>query len=132
MSDHPRWGRRSLAERLRLRWSGTSREAIEADDEVRSRLSRGTIPISEVQERHKVVVSGVLQSITYSPVDGPVRLLATLYDGTGTIELRWLGRRAIPGISVGRHLEVEGTASLHIDHLVLIDPLYRLLAPGSA
>lgn len=132
MSDLPRQGRPSLLERVRQRWTGTSREAIEADYEARSRRSRGTIPISEVQERHEVVVSGVLQSITYSPVDGPVRLLATLYDGTGAIELRWLGRRTIPGISVGRHIEVEGTASLHIDHLVIIDPLYRLLAPGAA
>ncbi|MDN5964159.1 MAG: hypothetical protein L0H81_06405, partial [Actinomyces sp.] len=99
---------RSLLERLRRRWSGSSREATEADDELRSQRSRGTIPISQVRERQRVVVSGVLQSITYSPVDGPVRLLATLYDGTGTIELRWLGRRTIPGVSVGRHLEVEG------------------------
>lgn len=121
----------SLWSRLTQRWQGSSREAIEASDEQRSQRSRGTIPISEVRVRERVVVSGSLQSITYSPVDGPVRLVATLYDGTGTIEIRWLGRRIIPGIAVGRHIEVEGTASVYRDHLVIIDPLYRILAPGA-
>ncbi len=123
---------RRLWRRITQGWYDSSREAIEADDEQRSQRSRGTIPISDVRARQRVVVSGSLQSITYSPVDAPARLIATLYDGTGTIELRWPGRRQIPGIVVGRHIEVEGTATIHRDHLALIDPLYRILFAGAA
>lgn len=113
------------------RWASSSREALEADDEERERSSRGTVPISEVHERQEVVLSGTLQSVTYSPVDAPARLVATLFDGTGTVELRWEGRRSIPGIDVGRRVEVSGTVGRHRNHLAIIDPLYRLLAIGA-
>lgn len=116
--------------RVSRRWASSSREALEADDEERERSSRGTIPISEVHDRHEVVLSGTLQSVTYSPVDAPARLVATLFDGTGTVELRWEGRRSIPGIDVGRRIEVTGTVGRHRNHLAIIDPLYRLLPVG--
>ncbi len=87
------------------------------------------MPLSEVRERQEVVVSGIIQSITYSPASGPTRLIAMLYDGTGTIELRWLGRHTIPGITVGRHLEARGTVARVGDHTALIDPSYRILNP---
>ena len=125
----PRRGIRGLWDRLARAWGGLSREAQEAGEEQRSQRRRGTVPISEVEERQRVIVSGILQSVTYSPVDGPVRLVATLWDGTGTLEVRWLGRRTIPGIVVGRHIEAEGTATRHRDHLALVDPRYRILAP---
>ena len=105
----------------------SSREALQADEEQQSQRSRGTVPIKDVQARQQVSVSGVLQSITYAPLEAPARLIATLYDGTGTIEIRWPGRRSIPGITVGKHIELQGTVTLQRDHLVIIDPLYRLL-----
>lgn len=117
--------------RLSKRWASSSREALEADDEERERSSRGTVPISEVRDRQEVVLSGTLQSVTYSPVDAPARLVATLFDGTGTVELRWEGRRSIPGIDVGRRIEVSGTVGRHRKHLAIIDPLYRLLPAGA-
>lgn len=118
--------------RLSRRWASSSRlEALEADDEERERSSRGTVPISEVRDRREVVLSGTLQSgEPYSPVDAPARLVATLFDGTGTVELRWEGRRSIPGIDVGRRIEVSGTVGRR-KHLAIIDPLYRLLPAGA-
>jgi len=124
--DRPRG---SVWQRIRRRWMSGTREAQEADEEQRSRRHRGTVPLSEVRERQDVVVSGILQSVTYSPASGPTRLIAMLYDGTGTIELRWLGRRTIPGITVGRHLEAHGTVARVRDHAALIDPSYRILNP---
>lgn len=129
MRGRPRPG---VWQRLLRRWMNATREAQEADEEQRSRRSRGTVPLSEVRERQRVVVSGLIQSVTYSPVDGPRRLVVMLYDGTGTIEIRWLGRRSVPGIKVGGHIEAQGTAVLVRDHLALIDPTYRILPPGAA
>lgn len=103
------------------------RTRLEAAEESALRGARGTTPISEVVAREKVCLSGILQSITYSAIGRPAQLNAILYDGTGTVELRWLGRREIPGIRVGLHLEVEGTATLQGDHLVIMNPLYRIL-----
>ncbi len=124
--------RPGLWRRLAQRWRSGTREAWEAEEEQHTRKTRGTVPLSEVRERQDVRVSGLIQSVTYSPASGPMRLVVTLYDGTGTLELRWLGRRSIPGIAVGRHLEAHGTAARVLDHLALIDPSYRILAPGAA
>lgn len=55
-------------------------------------------------------------------------LVGTLYDGTASIELRWPGRTSIPGLKVGEHIEVEGTAGIQGDALTIINPLYRIIA----
>ena len=123
------WDR--LRDRWTQRWSRNSREAIEAADEARTQQSRGTMPIVDIRERERVTVSGVVQSMTFAPVDAPARLVATLYDGTGSVELLWNGRRTIPGVDVGRHLEVEGTVNSSRDHLSLIDPVYRILGTSA-
>lgn len=117
----------ALFARIRSRWGGGSREALEAEDEQAVARRRGTVPIAQVRERQRARVSGAVHSITYFPTSGPARVGATLYDGTGTIEILWHGRRDIPGIFVGRHLEVEGTVARRRDHLAFLDPLYRIL-----
>ncbi|WP_022867925.1 OB-fold nucleic acid binding domain-containing protein [Schaalia vaccimaxillae] len=105
-----------------------SREADEVNDEDRSRRSRGTTAICDIRDRERVTLYGRLKSMTFPYEGGHSVLIATLFDGTGTIELRWPGRNHIPGLSVGEHIEVEGTAGRQGDHLVIINPLYRIIA----
>ena len=65
---------------------------------------------------------GTLLGMTYPPEEGAQRVLvATLYDGTDTLELRWPGRSSIPGLSVGQRLEVEGTVGRVGERLVIIN-----------
>ena len=84
--------KRSWWHRLSDAWHFSTPEATEADDEQRSQRSRGTVPIKDVRPREKVVISGVLRSVTLYPQEGPDQLDATLFDGTGSIVIRWLGR----------------------------------------
>lgn len=112
-------------------WQADSRQEDEAEDEERTRLNRGTIPIRDVEDRQRVTLFGTLMSMTYPPATGATVLIATLYDGTASIELRWPGRRDIPGLSVGEHIEVEGTAGYQGDHLTIINPLYRIISTES-
>lgn len=121
-----------LVERIAERWEFDSRQADEAADEDRTRERRGTIAIREVRNRQRVTLFGSLLSMTYPAKTGEAVLIATLYDGTGSMELRWPGRRSIPGLSVGEHIEVEGTAGLQGDHLVIVNPLYRIIAAENA
>lgn len=98
-------------------------------DEDSARAARGVTPISEVTDRSHALVFGTLLGITYPPEEGAQRVLvATLYDGTDTLELRWPGRSSIPGLSVGQRLEVEGTVGRVGERLVIINPLYRVIA----
>ena len=94
-----------------------------------ARAARGVTPIRDVTDRSHALVFSTLLSRTYPPEDGARRVLvATLYDGTDTLELRWPGRSSIPGLSVGQRLEVEGTVGRVGERLVIINPLYRVIA----
>ncbi len=85
------------------------------------------IPIAAAQSRHKVRLRGTIQSVTYSPLGAPAQLIAVLSDGTGSIELRWPGRRDVTGINIGQTIEIEGTVMPAEDQLVVLFPVYRVL-----
>ena len=54
-----------------------------------------------------------------------------LEDGTGELDLVFLGRRGVPGLGPGMSLTVEGTAALDNDRIVVLNPLYEIEAsPG--
>ena len=94
-----------------------------------ARAARGVTPIRDVTDRSHALVFGTLMGMTYPPAEGAQRVLvATLYDGTDTMELRWPGRSSIPGLSVGQRLEVEGTVGRSGERLVIVNPLYRVIA----
>ena len=59
-----------------------------------------------------------------------VRTDAVLSDGTGTLVLRFVGRRSIPGLHVGRSLVVEGTPARVGGELVMLNPLYSFEEAG--
>ena len=105
-----------------------SREDIDANDEKQSREERGRLAVADVQDRQKAVLFGTIQSVTdYPEIIRPL-IDATLFDGTGTIVLRWPGRSDIPGMHAGVHLEVEGTIGVSNGVKVMTNPLYRLIA----
>lgn len=108
-----------------------TRQRDEARDEEQTRERRGTIAIRDVHDRERVTLFGSLLSMTFPSQVGERVLVATLYDGTASIELRWPGRRSIPGLHVGEHIEVEGTAGMQGDHLVIFNPLYRIIAENT-
>ena len=115
----------ALLERLNT----DTRQRDEARDEEQTRKRRGTIAICD--DRERVTLFGSLLSMTFPSQVGERVLVATLYDGTSSIELRWPGRRSIPGLHVGEHIEVEGTAGMQGDHLVIFNPLYRIIVENT-
>ena len=105
-----------------------SREDIDANDEKQSREERGRLAVADVQDRQKAILFGTIQSVTYYPENIRPLIDATLFDGTGTIVLRWPGRSDIPGMHAGVHLEVEGTIGVSNGVKMMTNPLYRLIA----
>lgn len=79
--------------------------------------------ISSAVPRRRTTLRGEVRSVTCtaSPF---VRTDATISDGTGVIQLRFVGRQAIPGVEVGRSLVVDGTPALVDGGLVMLNPLY--------
>ncbi len=74
------------------------------------------------------VVHGLLKSVTLRPAEGTPFVEADLWDGTGLINLVFLGRRRIPGITPGRHVVAHGRPIMRNGQLTMMNPRYELLA----
>ena len=84
--------------------------------------------------RSRVAVGGTVVSVR-APAGETERSRSLGYrcvldDGTGRIDLLFLGRDKVPGLSVGARCHVEGTARMDHGRLTLWNPLYRLDPPG--
>jgi hypothetical protein len=85
--------------------------------------------IASAAPRQRTMLRGQIVSI--NGLETPlVRTDAVLSDGTGTIVLRFVGRRSIPGLDVGRSVIVEGTPGRVGDMLVMLNPLYSFDGAG--
>lgn len=104
-----------------------SRAEIEADEE-REQASRavGCTPVADLRDRSRVTVSGVLRSVTLRPREGVPALEAELYDGSGSLDLVWLGRREIHGVEPGRRLRAEGLVCDVDGRRTVFNPRYEL------
>ena len=90
-----------------------SNEALADDDLQRSSLDAGASTIAEV--------------LTLNPRGSNRWLEAELRDGTGAVTLIWMGRRRIPGLRAGRHVNVEGMITEADGHRVIYNPRYTIL-----
>ena len=115
----------SLRERARSLLA--SREQVEASEERADALAvAGCTPVAELTDRRRASASGVLRSVVLRPREGVPALVAELYDGSGSLDLVWLGRREIAGIAPGRRLVVEGMITRLDGRRALYNPRYQL------
>lgn len=115
----------SLKERLKM--AVASQAEIEADEERQdAHRSVGCTPVDQLNNRSRASVSGVIRSVTLRPREGVPALEAELYDGSGALDLVWLGRREIAGISPGRRLKIEGLVCLVDGRRTVFNPKYEL------
>ncbi|WP_303324854.1 OB-fold nucleic acid binding domain-containing protein [Actinomyces radicidentis] len=122
-----------MLERLRQRLGGlrASREDLAAQDEEVSAIRRGTVPIGELLPRRRARVSGVLRAVTYRPASDKPVLVGQLFDGTGSVDLVWIGRRQIAGVRPGIHLAAEGMVAAGRTRPNMYDPSYEILGPDA-
>lgn len=103
-----------------------SRDELEAAEERAGARAAGCTLIADVPDRTRARVSGVLRSVTLRPKMRCRALVAELYDGSGALDLIFLGRRDIAGIEAGRHLLAEGLVARIEGRRVMFDPRYEL------
>ena len=111
----------------RLHQALASRAEIEAGEErEQAARSAGCTPVSDLRDRAQATVSGVLRSVTLRPREGVPALEAELYDGSGSLDLVWLGRRQIHGVEPGRRLRAEGLVCTVDGRRTVFNPRYEL------
>jgi len=98
------------------------------DTEERADASRnvGCAAVSSVPVRSRGKVAGVLRSVVLRPREGVPTLEAELFDGSGALDLVWLGRRTIDGIEPGRRIRVEGMVCEVDGRRTMFNPRYEL------
>jgi hypothetical protein len=80
--------------------------------------------IADAQPRGRVVVTGTIIDIATLEIEGVTSSRYVLDDATDQLDLLFLGRPRVAGLSIGTSCTAEGTARLDGDRLVVWNPLY--------
>jgi hypothetical protein len=87
------------------------------------------MPIGQIDARDRVKVAGVIRNIRIDPREGSGSIEVTIFDGTGELVAKWLGRKTLSGIRLGEGLVIEGIAGTSSDQrLVVLNPEYELVS----
>ena len=104
-----------------------SADQVAADEErVEAAKSLGCSAVSSLAPRQKGKAAGVLRSVVLRPREGVPAVEAELYDGSGSLDLVWLGRRTIAGIEPGRRVKVVGMVCDVQGRRTMFNPAYEL------
>lgn len=120
--------------RLRRALSRLAAPAVELEaEELRGHATAsGCTELANCVDRQRATVRGTLRTVTLRPRAGLPALEAELYDGTGVVELVWMGRRRIAGIDCGRAMVANGRISTVDGRRVMFNPSYQLLPSAPA
>ena len=88
----------------------------------------GTVRIAAAPAREQVKVAGVVRRITIRPEGEAESLEALISDGTGEITVVWMGRRSIPGLTLGTHLVVAGLVAEQRNERRIVNPRFEFSA----
>lgn len=83
-------------------------------------------PIGQVRPQERIMVCGEILSGTAMALRGCPACRYVLADGTGELDLMFLGRVEVRGLEKGRQCTAEGTAAIRDDRIVLWNPRYQL------
>jgi hypothetical protein len=86
-----------------------------------------TIPATRLIPRERVSLTGVIRDTTTVSVGGSPSYRCVLATDEGDLDLLFLGRAAIAGLTVGTRCEIQGTVVVHCGRLAVWNPRYRLL-----
>lgn len=114
-----------------LRRLTSDENELEADSLCSEVDATGATRAGECRAGQRVEIMGKLRVVQLQPCDHLASLAAELYDGTDTVELIWLGRRAIAGIEAGRTLRAVGRIAVRDGHKVMYNPRYQLMPAGA-
>jgi two-component system, OmpR family, sensor histidine kinase KdpD len=96
-------------------------------------LSRATDPqhpdavrISDVDGQDRVKVTGTIISTHVVSVGSSDAYCCVLADGTGELDLLFLGRAAIAGLAVGTRCSIAGVVATHGGRLAVWNPRYQV------
>ena len=110
-----------------LRRRGAAGKGPVAQEPAEESLLASCVAIAGAPARRRIRVHGQIVRMRARPISGVPALSITISDDTGSVTAIWTGRRAIGGVSLGRHLVIEGVGCRVGDRLEFTNPTYTLL-----
>lgn len=114
-------------------WRSAVRGVLASDEDYEALRERtaaaknaGCVPVGSLPLRRRARATGIIRSVVLRPRQGVPTVEAELFDGSGVVDLVWLGRRSIAGIDPGRRLRVEGMVSETRGRRTIYNPRYEL------
>src|SRR2546422_10989275 len=118
--------RRRLVDRL----TETDEDRLGAEIREWADTVRGSFRIADAPDRQRVKLAGAVRRITIRPVKGFEGMRLLLYDGTGEGSVLFLGRRSIPGLTMGSRLAGEGVLGRLGSDLLSVNASLEVLHPN--
>ena len=84
--------------------------------------------VIDARPRARVVATGTIVATEVTSRGSSPVFCCTLDDGSAELDVLFLGRSSVPGMTVGVRCSVEGVALYEADRLAVWNPLYRLEA----
>lgn len=109
---------------------GRSDDDVDAGELREAATAHGCEPIAPDADREMVTVAGTIAAVTLRPRATVPALVATVYDGSLSIQLVWLGRRHITGIEPGAYVKVRGLICRPGGVATIYNPAYELVPRG--
>lgn len=106
-------------------------EPVEVRDaaDLAGRVNRtGCAHIASVERGDRAILTGRIRTVLTCGREDFQGLTAEVFDGTGAIEVCWLGRRTVPGIDTGRFIRITGRVGVRHGRKSMYNPRYELLA----
>ena len=82
--------------------------------------------VSEIEPRVRLVVTGMVVAVGTEDVGGSLSARCTIDDGTGQVDLLFLGQPSIGGMAEGAFVTVEGAVMRDNGKHVIWNPMYRI------
>jgi hypothetical protein len=86
-----------------------------------------TVTTTRLIPRERVEATGVICDTTTVSLGGSPVYRCVLATDSGDVDLLFLGRTAIAGLTLGTRCDIQGTVIVHGGRLAVWNPRYRLL-----
>ncbi|GAA4405795.1 OB-fold nucleic acid binding domain-containing protein [Fodinibacter luteus] len=89
--------------------------------------TEGGDDLTALAPRHLAVVCGTVRTVTLPPRRSVPALVAEVWDGNGSVNLVWIGRRSIAGIEPGVFLRARGRVAEVRGMPTIFNPSYEIV-----
>jgi RecG-like helicase len=111
----------------RMRKITATQSEIAAEEIQEQCAGRGAVEITACQVGREVSVAGTVRTVRLAPLAGAPTFEVDIWDGSGSVRLVFLGRRAVRGLEPGRALLATGRLTRRDGRMTIFNPRYEVL-----